>query len=164
MTLTSKQTGRISVPGNHGIKVECSIRIHRPTAEVFAFWADFRNLPRFMVNLHAVTALENGITRWEAYDPMRNLWTWEAETINWHENELIAWRTLPGTKVPNAGSVRFHPIEDETWTEVTLKLEYDPPTGALTPFFLAMLLLPDPEREVQESLQRLKALLESKAS
>lgn len=164
MTPSPRQSSRISVPGNHGINLECSVVIRRPAADVFQFWSDFRNLPGFMRNLESVTILENGITRWKAYDPLRNLWEWDAEIINVHPNELIAWRTLPGAGVPNAGSVRFRSIEEGRATEVTLKLEYDPPTGSLTPVFLALFLLPDPERELQDSLHRLKALLETNAT
>jgi uncharacterized membrane protein len=161
MPQTAQPTRRISVPGNRGIKIECSVTIHRPVEEVFAFWADFRNLPKFFVNLESVTILPEGTTRWKAYDPMHNLWEWDAETINQHPNELIAWRSLPGTRVPNAGSVRFQPVEHGAGTRVDLKLEYDPPTGMLAPVFLAMMLLPDPEKEIQQSLHRLKALMES---
>jgi len=160
MALTTQQNQRISVPGNRGIKIECSVTIHRPVEEVFAFWADFRNLPRFFHNLESVSQLPGGTTRWKAYDPMHNLWEWDAETINHHPNELIAWRSLPGTHVPNAGSVRFRPVDQGASTQVDLKLEYDPPTGILAPIFLAMMLLPDPEKEVQQSLYVLKDLLE----
>ena len=38
---------------------------------------------------------------------------WEAEIINEHENELIAWPSVHGADLKNAGSVRYDTINHE---------------------------------------------------
>ena len=48
------------VPDNVGIKVERKITINRSPAEIFAFWRDVRNLPRFMKHLERVSVSTAG--------------------------------------------------------------------------------------------------------
>jgi uncharacterized membrane protein len=46
------------------------------------------------------------------------------------ENELLAWKSVPGSTVANEGIVRFLPNDDGT-TRVDIKLSYNPPAGAI---------------------------------
>src|SRR5205823_13851005 len=46
-----------AVPGHRGIKVEEVVTINRSPEELYRFWRDFENLPRFMEHLVAVQVL-----------------------------------------------------------------------------------------------------------
>jgi uncharacterized membrane protein len=120
-----------SVARGEGIKVERSIIIERSADELYAFWRDLENLPRFMEHLESVTVLTPRRSRWTAHAPAGTRVTWEAEIHNEIPNQLIAWRSLPGADVPNAGSVHFTPLAAETGTEVRVVLSYEPPAGRL---------------------------------
>lgn len=148
-----------SVPHGRGIKIKHTLTIHQPPAQVYRFWRELENLPKFMRHLESVTALEGGRSRWRAKGPADSVVAWDAEIINDVENELIAWRSLPGSQIPNAGSVRFQPALGELGTLVTVTLEYDPPAG-LIGAAIARLLGADPDAQVREDLHNLKVLLE----
>ena len=55
---------------------------------------------------------------------------WDAEIINDMPNELIAWRSVAGSDVMHAGSVRFEPTAGGACI-VRVTLQYDPPGGEL---------------------------------
>jgi uncharacterized membrane protein len=85
---------------------------------------------------------------------------WDAEIVNESENELIAWRSLDGSEVPNAGSVHFKDASGGRGTEVKVELQYVPsggPVGA----FAARLFSADPAQQIHNDLKRLKARLET---
>jgi uncharacterized membrane protein len=85
---------------------------------------------------------------------------WDAEIINEIPNELIAWRSLPGASVDNAGSVRFEHATAGRGTRVIVSLQYDPPAGQVGAL-VAKLFGRDPEREVDEEMHRLKNIIEA---
>src|SRR5260370_41342729 len=85
---------------------------------------------------------------------------WEAEIINDKNNEMIAWRSVPGSQVDNAGSVHFQPAPAGKGTEVKVTLKYDPPAGKVGAAF-AKLLGDNPEQQIQEALRELKQMMET---
>jgi uncharacterized membrane protein len=85
---------------------------------------------------------------------------WEAQMHNDIENELIAWRSLPGADVDSAGSVRFKDAPGSRGTEVLVHLQYNPPTGLLGAT-VAKLFGGDAETEIESDLFRLKQFLEA---
>ena len=92
-----------------GIHVQESVTINKSPADLYAFWKDFENLPRFMNHLNRVTKLDDTRSRWEAKAPAGTSVSWDAEIINDEPNALIAWRSLGGATVDNAGSVASSP-------------------------------------------------------
>src|SRR5438105_9845919 len=40
-----------AIAAGHGTKVEHAVTVAKPAAEVYRFWRDFENLPRFMTHL-----------------------------------------------------------------------------------------------------------------
>ncbi len=75
-------------------------------------------------------------------------------------NELIAWRSLEGVDVDNAGSVRFRPAPGNRGTEVTVELNYEPPAGRIG-VTIAKLFGEEPEQQVREDLRRFKQVMEA---
>ena len=149
-----------SVAGGAGIKVERSIVIDHPADELYAFWRDFENLPRFMEHLESVTVLMPQRSRWTARGPAGSRVSWEAEIHNEISGQLIAWRSLPASDVPNAGSVHFTPVLGGSSTEVRVVLSYEPPAGRLGAA-MAKLFGEEPHQQVDEDLRRFKQVMES---
>jgi uncharacterized membrane protein len=150
--------GKISVPGNRGIKVERSIQVNRAPAELYRTWRNFENLPHFMKHLESVRVFDPVRSHWVARAPGGKTVEWDAEIINEHENEMIAWRSLEGADVDNAGTVRFRSIDGGT--EVRVSLEYDPPGGSLGAAF-ARYFHEEPGEQIEEDLLRFKQMMES---
>jgi len=149
-----------SVQRGRGIKVEQSVIIDRRPEELYAFWRDFENLPRFMQHLEAVTRTGGDRSHWAVKGPAGSLIEWDAEIHNEIENELIAWRSLPGAEVNNAGSVHFRPIAGGTRTLVRVVLSYEPPAGRLGAA-VARLFGEEPSQQVREDLRRFKDVMEA---
>lgn len=150
----------VSVPANRGIKVEKSVTINKSPAELYSFWRNFENLPRFMKHLESVRTTGEGRSHWVARAPAGKTVEWDAEIYNEKENELIAWRSLEGADVDNAGSVRFEPATGERGTVVKVTLKYDPPGGALGAA-IAKLFGEEPSQQIEEDLHRFKQVMEA---
>ena len=151
---------RVALAGNRGEHVFESVRIEKPIADTFQFWRTLENLPRFMSHLESVTQLDHGRSRWVAKGPAGLRVEWNAEIINQVPNQVIAWRSLPGSEVVTAGSVNFDLVRGGRSTQVSVRLQYSPPAGHVGAG-VAGLLGHDPAGMVREDLRRLKQLLEA---
>jgi uncharacterized membrane protein len=85
---------------------------------------------------------------------------WDAQIINEKPNELIAWRSLPGSEIPHAGSVRFKEASGGRGTEIHVEVLYSPPGGPAGAM-VAKLFGEDPSAQIRSDLKRLKARLEA---
>jgi uncharacterized membrane protein len=155
---TAKADRMSPVARGEGIKVERTITVNRPREEVYHFWRQLENLPRFMDHLESVTVLDEDRSHWVAKAPAGTKVEWDASIQDEIENELIAWRSLPGSDIDNAGSVHFIPAGDGT--EVRVVLSYDPPAGKVGAA-VARLLGEEPELQVEEDLRRFKQVMEA---
>jgi uncharacterized membrane protein len=140
-----------------GIKIEQAVVIERPRDELFQFWRNFENLPRFMDNLESVTILDPRRSHWVAKGPAGTRVEWDAEIEHEIENELISWRSLPGADVDQVGSVYFSPVHNGG-TEVRVIVRYAPPAGKLGGA-VAQILGENPEQQVADDLRRFKQVM-----
>jgi uncharacterized membrane protein len=141
------------------VHVEKSIVIDKSPEELYNFWRDFENLPRFMDHLESVNSVGFNRWHWVVKGPVGIRPEWDAEIYNEKPNELIAWRSLDGT-VTNAGSVRFEPAPGEPGTQVKVVLNYNAPGGKVSAL-LAKLFGQEPGQMIEEDLHRLKQLFET---
>lgn len=149
----------MSIPHGRGIKVTRSSIIHRPPEELYDFWRNLENLPLFMDHLESVRVTEPLRSHWVAKAPAGMTVEWDAEIINDLPNELIGWRSIEGSEIPNAGSVHFDPMDQGRATKVTVVLKYDPPAGPVGDAF-AKLFGEAPSQSVRADLRRLKEMME----
>lgn len=148
-----------SVAHGQGIKFKYSSTVRQRPELVYQFWRKLDNLPRFLRHVESVEVLDERRSRWRARGPASTTLGWDAEIINDVRDELIAWRTLPGSDVAHAGSVRFVRAVGGHATIVTINVEYHPPAGVVGAF-IAGLFGADPQAAVAEDMQRFKELLE----
>jgi uncharacterized membrane protein len=148
-----------SVRRGEGVRVDERVVLNRARSEVYRFWRNLENLPRFMDHLESVTVMDPERSHWVAKGPAGTKVEWDAVVHNEIPNELIAWRSLEGSEVDNAGSVHFSPTDNGD-TEVRVVLRYDPPAGRLGAA-VARLFGEDPSRQVAEDLRRLKQVVET---
>jgi uncharacterized membrane protein len=146
--------------GDHDIHVEKSVMINRSREELYKFWRDFEQLPRFMNHLENVRVTGDTRSHWVAKAPAGRTVEWDAEITEDRPSELIAWRSLRNADVENRGSVRFEPATGGRGTVVRVTLDYNPPAGGLGAV-IAKLFGEEPAQQVQEDLRRLKQLLEA---
>ena len=151
---------RAALSGDRGIHVRESIRVEKPIEEVYRFWRQLENLPRFMENVIEVTQQGNGRSHWVVRGPAGMNVEWDAEIINEIENSLIAWRSLPGPDVVHAGSVKFERGRNGSGTQLSVHLQYVPPAGQLGAL-VASAAGRAPARTIRQDLRRFKQLLEA---
>jgi uncharacterized membrane protein len=112
-----------------------------------------------MDHLESVTVVDEERSHWVAKGPAGTRVEWTAVIHNEIPNEVIAWRSLEGSEVDNAGSVYFAPTENGD-TEVRVVLRYDPPAGKAGAA-MAWLFGEEPSRQIAEDLRRLKQVVEA---
>jgi uncharacterized membrane protein len=157
-TSSTRPRSVVSVPHGRGVKVESSVLIDKSAEELYAFWRDLENLPRFMDNLVSVKSQGDQRSHWVVKTIGNAEISWDAEIVNDIPNELIAWRTVENSDIDHAGSVRFEPTGSVTRVKVTM--EYRPPAGKLG-LGLAKLFGQEPQQMIESDLRRFKQLMES---
>jgi uncharacterized membrane protein len=145
---------------HRGILVKKSVTVSRPIEEVYRYWRDFANFPKFMQHLEEVQAMDPRHSHWVARGPMGKSVEWDAEIFNERPNELIAWRSLPGSQVDHAGSVRFRKAPADRGTEVHVELNYESPGGRLGAA-IAWLFGEEPRIQMEDDLLRFKQVMEA---
>jgi uncharacterized membrane protein len=146
---------------NQAIKVEKSVTIaNKSPEELYRFWRNFENLPRFMKHLKHVTVINDTRSHWIASAPMGGSVEWDAEIISDQENRLIAWASVEGADIDNSGFVRFQPAPAGRGTEVKVVIEYNPPGGAIGDA-IAKLFGEEPKQQIGDELRRFKMLMEA---
>jgi uncharacterized membrane protein len=140
------------------IEVRRAITIWAPLDQVYQFWRDFENLPRFMQHLESVRVLDDRRSHWVAKAPAGTSVEWDAEMVEDRPNELISWRTVGHADIPNQGTVRFLPAQPGG-TEVRVELHYQAPGGRLGAL-VAKLFGEEPDIQVGSDLRRLKQVME----
>jgi uncharacterized membrane protein len=143
-----------------GIVVSQAVTVAKPRDEVYRFWRDFTNLPRFMEHLEAVQVLDHRRSHWRAKAPAGTAVEWDAEIIEDEPGSRISWRSIQNADVPNTGTVRFRTAPGDRGTEIHVDLRYDPPAGRLGAL-LAKLFGEEPSQQVKGDLRRLKQVLET---
>jgi uncharacterized membrane protein len=126
--------------------------VDAPVEKVYAYWRNFTNFPTFMPNVKEVTPVGGDDTRthWKVDGPLGVSAEWEAEVVEDVPNEKIAWRSVEGSRVENAGAVRFDARDGRTSIEVAI--EYSPPAGDAGDAVAR--LFENPEQQVEEALDR----------
>jgi uncharacterized membrane protein len=151
-----KLTGLSSA--RRAIDIRKTVNIDAPVEEVFDFWMDFENFPRFMSHLRQVTRVTDEISHWEAHGPANVPVKWDAEIVAVVPGKHIAWRSVEGSTVRNAGAVHFGPSE-KGGCRVDIQMTYNPPAGAIG-HWIASFFGMDPKHAMDEDLVRLKSLFE----
>lgn len=157
---TAEHSDAIGVPAQAGYRVERTLIVNRSPAELYRFWRRFENLPQVMRHLKYVETIDHGRSHWKAEGAFGREVEWDAEIINEREDELIAWRSIPGGDVDTAGSIRFRPLEHSAGTEVTISMKYNPPAGKLGAT-VASMLGDGLEKKLDEDLARFKEVMET---
>jgi len=138
-------------------RTEKSIEINAPLNVVFDLYSNFENFPKWMKHIKEVRRTGENYTRWTADAPLGINVEWEAETTALELNRRIAWQTVRGD-VEMKGEVTFA-ASGSNKTSMHVALGYKPPAGHLGTL-VAKLFGNDPEKEIDEELQRFKKLAE----
>lgn len=149
-----------AVSASGALTVEKSITVNRSADDCYRYWRDLENLPRFMRHLEQVKSTADNRTHWKARGPVGASVEWDAEVTVDQPGELLAWHSVAGADVDNAGTVRFERAAGGRGTIVRVDLQYSPP-GGKAGGLLAKLFGEEPSQQLDEDLRRFKWLLET---
>ena len=145
------------IGASHGIAVQKTIYVDAPVAQVYAFWTDYQNFPRFMHNVREVQVRDD-VSHWVVAGPAGVPVEWNARLVEVEPNALLRWRSTAGSAVKHEGCVRFE--GSRVGTRVTVQLRYLPPGGAFG-HAVARLFGADPKTEMDADLMRMKSMIET---
>ncbi len=153
---------RSEVNGHEGIKVERAVTVNRPREELYRMWRNFENLPRFMQHLESVRvdSSDRGRSHWVAKAPVGKTIEWDAEVIEERENELLVWKSLPGSSVESMGRVEFMDAPAGRGTIVHVSMHYNPPAGSFGAA-VARLFREEPGLQIKNDLHHFKQIMET---
>ncbi len=127
-----------------------ALTINRSPEEIYNIWKNLERLPEFMTWLEEVRDLGSGRSHWKVRTPVGGTIEFDAEIVEDVPGHRIAWRSLPGAKVPNAGQVTFIAAPGNRGTEVIVEMQVAAP--------LAKTIA---SSEAKGDLRRLKQVLET---
>ena len=140
------------------ILVNKAININAPVEELYRFWSNFENFPRFMQHVKEVKNLGNGRSHWKVAGPAGTTVEWDAITTRQIPDQMISWESVAGSDVQSQGTVQFRRNPDGG-THINVRMGYTPPAGALG-HVVATLMGSNPRQEMNDDLGRLKSLFE----
>jgi len=142
------------------MQTRAAITINRPVDEVYSFWRDFTNLPRFMQHLESVETRDDRHSHWKAKAPAGSAVEWDAVVTEDVRSSKITWKSEGKTAVPNSGTVQFAEAPGAQGTEVIVSVEVDIPAGGAGKV-AAKLFGEDPAQQVRDDLRHFKQILET---
>lgn len=141
-----------------GITVQKTVNLDVPLEQVFRFWSRPEAFPRVMAHVKEVRPIGEGRYHWVVETPAGIAVSWDARITKRVENKVLAWRSVPGAMVENAGCISFQANPDGT-TRLDIQMAYHPPAGVIG-HGVASLLGSDPKHLMEVDLGVLKALVE----
>jgi uncharacterized membrane protein len=137
-------------------RIEKFVDVDCPVRTAYNQWTQFEDFPRFMDGVKEVKQLDDTHVHWCA-----EIWgkekEWDAEITEQRPDEKIGWKSISGD-APNAGTVRFEPIDGGTRTRVRLIMAYEP-QGATENIGDALGLV---SAQVQKSVDNFKGFIEGR--
>ncbi len=145
--------------GRRAVDVRKSIEIDAPVEEVFGLWSQLESFPRYMSHVKEVRRTDDGQYEWTVAGPAGLSIGWRAAVTSFVPERVIAWRSVEGEAIANAGILRFRPTPTGG-TRLEIALSYNPPAGVVG-HALAAALGAHPKRLIDDDLLRFKSLVEA---
>ena len=149
---------RTSLPSRDENTIEASVTIQRPVEEVFRFYRDFKNLPRFLGDVMDIEQIGPATSRWAIQGPLGIRANWTMKVTEERTNELIRYETATSPLLRTYWEIHFAPGSEASETEVREVIKV--PLGRLGRAALA-LSGKFPAEEVASNLHRLKQVMET---
>lgn len=143
--------------GPNAVEVDKSIHIDAPVDQVWEVCEDYESFPTFMSHVRDVREEGDGVSHWKVDGPLGSSIEWDAEVTEIRPNEVLAWRSRPGSAVQHAGEVALEPANGGSHLHV--RLAYNP-TAGVAGHAVARLFGADAKKQLDDDLRRMKTTIE----
>jgi len=140
------------------VDIRKAININASQEELYNFWMNFENFPKFMTHIKEIHKMDENRSHWVVEGPAGTSMEWDAVITERIPNHKISWESMGDSPVKSIGTVRFDP-NNQGGTRVTVQMSYTPPAGAVG-HVVATLLGKNPKQEMDDDMMRLKSLFE----
>ena len=138
-------------------RVQESIEVQAPLQDVYSYWSNFQNFPRFMENIEEVRMTGEDTSHWKVKGPLGTSVEFDAKTTEMNPEQGVGWNTVDG-QVMTSGEIRFQEVQpDRTRVEVTMNYA-DPPGGKAGE--LVANILSDPQKSTRQDLENFAGIVE----
>jgi len=142
------------------VNIRTSITIDRPVSEVYDFWRNLENMPKFMKHIASVKEINKTTSEWKASGPAGiGSISWKANILMDERGKQLSWHSLPESTIDNAGKVLFN-NNGNNGTDLDITISYHAPLGVAGEA-AAKFLNPYFEKMVLADIESLKAYLET---
>jgi uncharacterized membrane protein len=146
-------------PGSWG-EIDQSISISRPAGELYEIWRNLDSLPDILSHVKLVREITPMLSHWVVEGPLGSDVSWDSVITEEIPGQRLAWKSVEGSsEVDNEGSVEFRSSPGSLYTEMRVRIRYNPPAGALGKA-VAYLFGKDPNGEVEDDLRKFKEAVE----
>jgi uncharacterized membrane protein len=129
-------------------RVQESVEVQAPAADVFRYWSNFENFSTFVSNVEEVRMTGTDTSHRKVKGPLGKSVQFEAKTTQMDPGRGIGWNTIEGD-VMTSGEARFEEVAPgRTRIDVTMNYS-DPPGGAVGEAVANV--LSNPERNLKEA-------------
>jgi uncharacterized membrane protein len=153
---------KVTHPDRSGeaLSIKRSVTVNRPVEEVYAFWQNFENLPRFMKHLDNVQNTGENTSRWSAGAGQGESVHWDVQLLERQPNQLLSWKTVGVSDITGHGRVEFREAPGGRGTEVRASISYEVPGGAAGKR-LARIFRDIPGVKIENQLNVFKQIMET---
>jgi uncharacterized membrane protein len=152
-------TDLLSVFLSPTIRLQRSIDVFAATEDVYDFLKDFSRFPKFMSFIESVDINQHGGLHWTAQAPAHLKVEWDSQITSLVPNQLISWKSIPGSLITNEGQIRIRPLSPDL-TRIEVELTFAPAAGVFG-YAIVSFLGYDPKSKIDQDLQYLKSILEN---
>jgi uncharacterized membrane protein len=139
--------------------------VERPRHELFAFWRDFTNAPKFMANVAGVTEVDSLSSVWTVTAPAGGSAEWEILVTDEEADRVIAWSTSGNTPVSYSGRIEFEDTTGNVGTQLTATVRHEEHAGLVETLIEAVAgsrEAAEPPVQSSADLQRFKEYMEGR--
>jgi len=157
--MVNKKTGHCTDVRMDSISFKKLLIVDAPASEVFEFWSEFRNFPKFIWLIESVEILDKRRSRWIVKAPLGKKVTFDSEITEFIKNNSIVWESHHYA-VDSWGDIKF--TEYHNGTRVDIMFGYAIKHSWVHRLAKIMNRLGFPSMTFDEGLSKIKDEIESK--
>jgi uncharacterized membrane protein len=109
--------------------IDTSVTIRCPVDQVFTFYRDFENLPRFLGDVMTIEQINPTTSLWTIQGPLGIRTNWKIKVTEERTNELIRYETVTSAGLKTQWEIHF--TSGSTPSETKVREVMRPPLGRL---------------------------------